>query len=41
MAAKTKKTPAKKVFTCKTCGKVTTKKGHLCKPVAQEKNCLL
>jgi hypothetical protein len=27
-----KKAPAKKVYTCKTCGKTTTEKKHLCNP---------
>ena len=37
MAAKTKKKTGKKIYTCKTCGRVTTAKGHLCTPVPQEK----
>ncbi|MHC5077358.1 MAG: hypothetical protein ACYTFM_13175 [Planctomycetota bacterium] len=27
-----KKTPAKKIYTCRTCGKTTTEKKHLCNP---------
>lgn len=37
MAVRTKKTTTKKIYTCKTCGKVTTAKGHLCTPVPQKK----
>jgi hypothetical protein len=37
MAVKTKKRTDKKIYTCNTCGKVTTSKGHLCAPVPQEK----
>ena len=37
MATNGKKVNSKKIYTCKTCGKVTTKKGHLCTPVTQEK----
>lgn len=36
MAAK-KITTSKKIYTCVTCGKVTTSKGHLCAPIPQEK----
>ena len=32
-----KKKSAKKVYTCKTCGKVASKRGHLCKPAPMEK----
>jgi predicted RNA-binding Zn-ribbon protein involved in translation (DUF1610 family) len=27
-----KKTPAKKIYSCRTCGKTTTEKKHLCNP---------
>ncbi len=37
MAVKTKKKAVKKVYTCKTCGRVTINKGHLCAPVPQER----
>ena len=37
MAVKTKKKTGKKIYTCKTCGKIATAKGHLCAPVPQEK----
>ena len=37
MTTKKKKPVAKKVYTCRTCGKITSAKGHLCTPVPQEK----
>jgi hypothetical protein len=33
-AAVKKKAPAKKKYVCRTCGAVTTTKGHLCTPSA-------
>ncbi len=32
-----KKKSAKKVYTCRTCGKITSNKGHLCAPAPLEK----
>lgn len=37
MSAKTKKPTSQNIYTCKTCGKVATAKGHLCDPVPPEK----
>jgi len=31
-AAKASKKPAKKIYTCKTCGRTTTERKHLCSP---------
>lgn len=35
--AANKKTSAKKIYTCRTCGRASTSKGHLCAPTTQEK----